>query len=171
MEPLSLNSESWIVACFNQSKKTTKSKLRSTASLQPIINNPTKKQLLIPNFKILMTRNPYFLNNARPVLKKNPTEFEKYVVQWEITVRNQRPRWEKAVKMRFFCCLTCCLVVEWAFNWRAIAALEAREWAWRLGRRSEMWGGGSLRRKSWIQFSAIFLLMRSEDEWARTVGV
>nr|GMD53974.1 protein trichome birefringence-like 19 [Ipomoea batatas] len=45
---------------------------------------------------------------------------------------------------------TCSLVAEWALSWSARAALEAREWAWRWGRRCEMSGGGSLSRRSWI---------------------
>lgn len=46
---------------------------------------------------------------------------------------------------------TCWRVVEWEFNWRARAALEAREWAWRCGRLWEMSWGGNLCRRSWIQ--------------------
>lgn len=57
---------------------------------------------------------------------------------------------------------TCSRVAECEFNWRARAALEAREWAWRWGRRWEMSCGGSLSRRSWIE------RLREEAFWSNS---
>ena len=62
--------------------------------------------------------------------------------------KNQTRRYEKAKKLVK---QTCSRVAEWELNWRARAALKAREWAWRWGRRWEMSGGGNLSRRSWIE--------------------
>ena len=70
--------------------------------------------------------------------------------------KKRKPNYPKEKKK------TCSRVDEWALSWRARAALEAREWAWRWGRRWEMSGGGNLRRRSWIR------RVREEAFWSNS---
>lgn len=66
---------------------------------------------------------------------------------------------------------TCSRVAEWALSWRARAALEARVWAWRWGRRWEMCAGGIRSRRSWIELRREAAFRSSSSAYCCCSGV